>query len=75
MAENNPELEAGIAAALDEQGAVAIGWVLAVAYKRPDQQRESTGYFVDYMDGMPYHSVLGLIEVLHQRNIPTEEDE
>lgn len=73
MSVNHPALEAGIVEALSEPGSVPIGWLVIAAYRSPEQNN-GTGYFVDHMDGMPYHSVLGLIEVLRQRSTPTEAD-
>lgn len=59
---NDDALEAAITTALDEPGAVVIGWCLVAAYKSPEQTME-TGYFHANPKGQPYHSTLGLWHV------------
>lgn len=68
MKENHPALVAGISEAVSEDGAVIIGWVLAAAYKTPEQI-DTCGYFYDFMDGQPFHSTVGLVEMIKSRLI------
>jgi hypothetical protein len=59
-------LDDAIIAAVEEPGAVVIGWVLVAAYRTPEQDGE-TGYFYGYLDGQPFHSSLGLLHTGIQR--------
>lgn len=66
-------LESAIATEVDMPDSVIIGWCLVVAYKSPEQTLE-TGYYHGFMDGQPYHSTLGLLNLAsdHIRGIDTE---
>jgi hypothetical protein len=60
MTAPTPDLGDAIATALDEPGAVVVGWVVVAAFRTPEQNDE-TGYFYGYEDRQPYHSSLGLL--------------
>jgi hypothetical protein len=67
-------LESAIATEVDMPDSVIIGWCLVAAYKSPEQTSE-TGYYHAYMDGQPYHSTLGLLNLATDRVRGIDTDE